>query len=250
MLAKRIIPILLYRHGLLVKGKQFISGRVVGNVQQAAEVHAARGVDELLVLDVAASPYGCGPNFVEMRRLTECCFMPVTVGGGVSCLDDVRELLAGGADKVVIGTAAVKDPYFIYQCSQKFGAQAIVVSVDILADRNSWQLRGCCGLRHSAMKPLDFVRLVTDLGAGEIMINSINRDGMMKGYDLRFLRLVVQAVDVPVIIAGGCGSPIDMHHALRIGADAVAASSLFQFTNHTPREVAEYLQDKGWEMRL
>jgi cyclase len=253
MLAKRIIPILLYRNGNLVKGQQFISGRVVGNCQQAAEIHQAREVDELIVLDVAASPANKPPDFAAMRRLTQCCFMPITVGGGVSEVSHVRDLLAGGADKVVIGTAAVKDPFFIAKCADKFGSQAIVVSVDILASRNKWILTSNCGIwrrdRHD-ITPLDFIKDMVKRGAGEIMINSVNRDGMMNGYDLRFLRRVVNEVDVPIIIAGGCGSYAHMRDALRVGADAVAAGALFQFTDCTPRGAAEYLQKYGIEVRL
>ena len=231
-LAKRIIPVLLMRHGHLVKGKQFDSSRVVGNARQAAEIHQARGVDELIILDVGATPSGKGPDFYAMAEITECCFMPIAVGGGVSEVWHVRELLANGADKVVIGTAA-RDK-FIRQCVDKFGSQAIVVVINY----------------HTLFKNQYWGTLMETLGAGEIMLNSIERDGMMNGYDLRAVKNISDVLEIPVIACGGCGKYLHMHQALRAGADAVAAGSLFQWTDSTPRGAAEYLAKKGWEVRL
>ncbi len=236
-LAHRVIPVLLARDGNLVKGKKFDSSRVVGNVQQAAEIHQARGVDELLILDVGATPAGRGPDFTAMARLTERCFMPVSVGGGVSEVWHVRELLANGADKVVIGAAARGSPGLIQQCTTRFGGQAIVVAI---------HLRGWHGELAA-----QFARHITRVaGAGEILITSVQRDGTLRGYDIPVVRAVAAAVDVPVIANGGAGSYLHMHHALAAGASAVAAGAMFQWLDLTPLGAAEYLARRGWEVRL
>ena len=250
-LAKRIIPVLLSRDGNLVKGKQFDSSRVVGNVQQAAEIHQARGVDELLILDVAATPDGRGPDLMAVAKLTECCFMPVTVGGGVTSMNHVRQLLARGADKVVIGTAAVENPWLGKECANKFGSQAIVVAVDVAySPSKHWQLTSCCGSIAHDEKVLDFAVKMAQYGAGELILTNIHKEGMMKGYDLRLIHAVSECVNVPIIASGGCGSYLHMDQALKAGANAVAAGSLFQFTEATPKGAAEYLAKRKWETRL
>lgn len=233
MLAKRIIPVLLARDGNLVKGTQFDSRRVVGNALQAARVHAARGVDELIVLDVGATSAGRGPDIEWMRKLTEDCFIPVTVGGGVSKVDQVRELLANGADKVVIGMAARFNPQLIRDCADKFGSQAIVVVLNHFDCISTLTAK-----YYEAWHP------------GELLLNSVMRDGMMEGYDLNTIQAVANAVKIPVIACGGAGNYRHMHLALRRGADAVAAGAMFQWTDATPKGAAEYLSKKGWEVRL
>jgi imidazole glycerol-phosphate synthase subunit HisF len=233
MLAKRIIPVLLARDGNLVKGTQFDSRRVVGNALQAARVHAARGVDELIVLDVGATSAGRGPDIEWMRKLTEDCFIPVTVGGGVSKVDQVRELLANGADKVVIGVANAFDKELIRRCADKFGSQAVVAVINHMERESSYE-----------------ARMLEWQGAGEILLNSVMRDGMMAGYDLDTIQTVASAVKIPVIACGGAGNYRHMHLALRRGADAVAAGAMFQWTDATPKGAAEYLSKKGWEVRL
>lgn len=234
MLAKRIIPVLLMRDGHLVKGKQFDSSRIVGNAQQAAEIHAARGVDELIVLDVGATPAGRGPDIEAMRKLTESCFIPVAVGGGITTVDQVRELLANGADKVVIGAGVRNNLNLISEVADKFGSQALVVALNYTT--------------HQVVSTMAYC--VEKLGAGEILLNCISRDGMMNGYDDKRIRVLSWALNIPVIAAGGCGKYLHMHHALKAGASAVAAGAMFQWTDQTPKGAAEYLAKKGWEVRL
>lgn len=246
-LAHRIIPLLLMNHGHLVKGKQFNSARIVGNVFQAAEIHQARGVDEMIVIDVGTTFYGHEPDVYAIRRLTEKCFMPVTAGGGVRTVDHVRELLANGADKVLIGSAAVEDPSLILKCARKFGSQAIVVAVDVLAGRF---ITSQCGATQHMYDAVDFAKDMELKGAGELIVTRIKREGMMLGYDTALIKEIAKAVDIPVIASGGCGEYEDMHKALEAGASAVAAGSLFQFTDCTPKGAAEYLAGKGWEVRL
>lgn len=246
-LAHRVIPVLLMRDGMLVKGKQFNSSRVVGNVYQAAEIHQARGVDELIILDVGATLQGKEPNYRLIEKLTAKCFMPITVGGGVRTKEHVRKLLASGADKVAIGTAAFREPELIQECAESFGNQAIVVSLDVRCGM-SWVRCGTSPWAHS--NPVRVAKVREAQGAGELLVTSINRDGMMTGYDCALIRRIAKAVNIPVIANGGCGSYEHMHKALKAGASAVAAGAFFQWEDATPKGACEYLAKKGYEVRL
>jgi len=237
-LAVRIIPTLLAKGSKLVKGKRFSADRVVGHVQQAARVHQARGVDELCILDVAATPEGRGPDFAAIEALTSACFMPITVGGGVRNVEDVKRLLDAGADKVAVKTNLSA----LYGAAKRYGSQALVGVMDeygcrdreayphVLYDEVAQQLEG--------------------FGAGEILLTAIDREGTMEGYDLDMIHVVSEAVDIPVIAHGGCSGYEDMYCAIQAGASAVAAGALFQFTDCTPRGAAEYLAKRGVEVRL
>ena len=249
-LAKRVIPLLLMRHGHLVKGKQFDSQRIVGNAQQAAEVYQARGVDELIVLDVAATGEKRGPDFLAMMRLTEVCFMPVAVGGGITTVQQVRDLLANGADKVVIGSAAVENPDLIKACADKFGSQAIVVAVDTVRSRSGWVVVAECGTKRLKLDAEDFAESMNAAGAGELIATNVDRDGTMRGYDVELIEALSAVTNIPVIASGGCGSYAHMHQAIKAGASAVAAGAMFQWTDSTPFGAAKYLAKRGWETRI
>jgi len=249
-LAVRIIPVLLQRGASLVKGVKFDSWRSVGHVLQAAMVHQQRGVDELIVLDIAATPEGRGPNCSDIWELTEKCLMPLTVGGGVRSVEDVGNLFNAGADKVSICTAAVADRAFIKEASSEFGRQAIVIAIDVKAGR----LAVRCGreVLNSLPSPKGIALQAIgaeECGAGEILLTSIDRDGTLEGYDLDLIRAVSGAVDIPVIANGGCGTYEHMYEAIQAGASAVAAGAMFQFTDQTPKGAAEYLAEKGIETR-
>jgi cyclase len=236
MLCKRIIPTMLVRGRTLVKGERFAGDRSVGHVMQAARIHSARGVDELCILDIGATAEGRGPDLDMVRELSEGCFIPITVGGGVKRLQDIDALLRAGADKVCIGRALYTEPgAFITQCAERFGAQAIVCSLDVSPHM------GC---------PQEYAQRLEMLGAGEILLQSIARDGLMCGYDLDLIRAVSAAVSIPVIASGGCSGPEDMLAAIKAGADACAAGALFQFTDVTPKDCAKYLKAHGVEARL
>lgn len=239
-LAVRIIPTLLAKGSKLVKGRRFSADRVVGHVQQAARVHQARGVDELCILDVAATPEGRGPDFAAIEALTAECFMPLTVGGGVRSVEDVEGLLRAGADKVCVKTAYWRRRDFVSECASKFGSQAIVVSLDAPSDDPD-VVRGAIECVAVGM---------AKRGAGEILLTSIDREGTMEGYDIELIRAVASVVDIPVIAHGGCSGPEDMLAAIKAGASAVAAGALFQFTEHTPRSCAQWLAGQGIEVRL
>jgi cyclase len=249
-LAHRVIPVLLKRGSFLVKGKKFDSRRVVGNVYQAASIYQARGVDELIVIDVGVTMNAMEPDYEAIKILTHDCFMPITVGGGIKSIDHVRRLLASGADKVVIGTGIFEDPTLVQKCARKFGSQAITVAIDVTYDGFNWFLTSRCGTETHFFSPVTFAEIQASKGAGELIVTSINNDGMMCGYDLGLIRKIAKAVDIPVIANGGAGTYRHMHSALKAGASAVAAGAMFQWTDQTPHGAAEYLAEKGWEMRL
>lgn len=242
-LAARIIPTLLYRGDQLVKGKQFNSWRSVGHIEQAVRVMASRGVDEMVLLDIGATPEGRGPDFERVESLTSHAFTPVTVGGGVRTVEDVRRLLAAGADKVAIGEAAL---IVVWEAAKRIGSQAVVVSIDV--DARGMVKWG--GHKPSDLSPIDYAKGMEREGAGEILLTSIDREGTMQGYDLDLVRAVSEAVNIPVIAHGGCSGYPDMLAALQAGASAVAAGALFQFTENTPRGAAEWLAQQGVKTRI
>lgn len=255
MLCKRIIPTLLVRGRTLVKGERYDSWRSIGHALQAAKVHAMRGADEICILDIAATAEGRGPDLDMVRELSEGCFIPITVGGGVRSLEDIDALLRAGADKVAIGTAAVEIGGLLEKAATRFGNQAIVVSLDLVAYQGLRIVRirsnGHTPIwLRSSCDPIAWARMFEKLGAGEILLSSIDRDGTMQGYDLELIRQVSQAVDIPVIASGGCSGYENMLEAFHAGADACAAGALFAFTDATPKGAAKYLKEHGLEMRV
>jgi len=241
-LATRIIPTLLMRGHTLVKGRQFNSWRVVGHVMQAARIHAARQVDELILLDIGATPEGRGPDLELVGKLAGECFTPLTVGGGIKSVEDVRRLLLAGADKVAIGTAAYEVPDLIFDCAEYYGSQCIVMSIDVLGGNTVMYHCGKHGYNHD---PVYTAEWAAKHGAGEILLTSIDREGTMAGYDIELIRAVSQAVDIPVIAHGGAGTYQHMLEAVQHGASAVAAGAMFQFTEQTPEGAAQYLAAHG-----
>lgn len=206
-----------------------------------------REVDELIILDIAATPNNRGPRFDEVKSLTENLFMPVTVGGGVKNVADIRHLLANGADKVAINTVACERPELIDGAAKRFGSQAVVVSIDVRAGRCCV----ACGRQETERHPVHWAAEVEDRGAGEILLTSIDRDGMMDGYDLDLIREVSDAVDIPVIACGGCGSYEHIAEVLySTKAHAVAVGAAFQFLEMTPKGASRYLHDQGFQIRL
>lgn len=246
-LAVRIIPSVLCRGRVMVKGEKFNPWRGVGLAEQAVRVHQARGVDELVLLDVGATPEGRGPDLDLVRDLTEGCFMPLAVGGGVRSVDDVRDLLKAGADKIIIGTGAAEVPDLVYDCANTVGSQAIVVSVDVGYGGSVMIRCGKTGYSHTAV---GYAQWAERAGAGEILLTSVDREGTMAGYDLDLVREVAKAVNIPVIAHGGCRNYENMVDAVVAGASAVAAGALFQFTEATPKGAAQVLAARGIEVRL
>lgn len=246
MLAVRIIPSLLCRGRQLIKGEKFNSWRTVGVAAQAVKIHQARGVDELMLLDIGATPEGRTPVLSLVEELATECFMPLSVGGGVKTIEDIRNLLNVGADKVVIGTAAFDDMDFIREAADRFGSQAITVAIDYRGN----QVYTECGTWNTQQKVSSIARLMEELGAGEILLTDIDREGTMSGYDLDTISLVANSLEIPVIANGGCGSYEDMYQAICHGAHAVSAGAFFQFEDSTPLGAARYLSQKGLETRI
>lgn len=247
MLKHRVIPVLLRRSSQLVKGKGYHSWRTTGLALQAARLHAARSVDELIVLDIDATPLGLEVETLIVRQLAESCFMPLAVGGGIKTVDQAAKLFRSGADKVVIGSAFNYDPYLVTQLANRFGSQSVVVSVDVNEDGLVWTN---CGKSPTGRDPVEYAQAAEAAGAGEIMLNSIPLDGTLEGYDTNLIARVVNAVSIPVIACGGAGSYADMSCALSAGAHAVAAGALFQFTDATPRGAVEWLAGAGHNVRI
>jgi cyclase len=248
----RIIPTLLFKEMGLVKGVAFDSWRRVGTAMQAIKVYNLRDVDELVFLDIMATEEGRSPDFDMVDELADECFFPFAVGGGITCVEDVRRLLRVGADKVVLNTAAVEQPELLSEIAKRFGSQCIVVSIDARRNEDdTYETFIHSGKHRTGQDPVMVARRSAELGAGEILITSIERDGTMMGYDLELIRQLNEAVSIPVIASGGAGNYEHMAQALREGkASAVAAASMFHFTQQTPLEAKRYLREQGFNVRF
>jgi cyclase len=250
LLKHRVIPVLLYRDGMMVKGERFNSWRSVGSPMQAVQVYDMREVDELIVLDIGATPAKRGPDFGKINELTGSCYMPLTVGGGVRSLADIRRLLQSGADKVSINTAALGNPELIDQAAQKFGAQCVTVSIDVGFRDGVPEVMSHCGKVFAGRDPVEWALEAESRGAGEILLGSVERDGTMAGYDLALIEQVSAQVGIPVVAVGGAGCGADMVCAIRAGAQAVAAAAMFHFTEETPATVKRHLHETGIAVRI
>jgi imidazole glycerol-phosphate synthase subunit HisF len=256
MLKIRIIPCLDVKDGRVVKGVQFLDLRDAGDPVEAARAYDAAGADELCFLDITASHEDRGILLDIVRRTAAECFMPLTVGGGVRTVEDIRQLLLAGADKVSINTAAVNDPDFVRQAAEKFGSQCIVVAID--AKRVSepgqperWEIFTHGGRKPTGIDAIAFARKVVALGAGELLVTSMDKDGTRSGYDLALMRAIADAVPVPVVASGGVGSLDDLVAGVRDGhASAVLAASIFHFGEHTIGEAKRHMAAAGIPMRL
>ena len=250
MLKVRVIPTLLMREVNLVKGPAFDSWRAVGSPMQSVKVFNRRDVDELVLLDIGATPAGREPDLDMVATLAQECFVPLTVGGGVRSLETIRQLLLVGADKVAINTAAYLDPALVTEAADRFGAQCVVVAIDYRThDDGRRECFSHCGTLATGRDPVDWAREAERLGAGEILLTAIERDGTMEGYDLAAVETVSAAVSIPVIASGGAGSYTDMASAVQAGASAVSAASLYLFTQATPLEAKAHLAEVGIPVR-
>ena len=252
MLAKRIIPCLDVKDGRVVKGVNFVNLRDAGCPVENAKVYNDEGADELVFLDITATSEKRKTIVDMVRRVAEKVFMPFTVGGGVNSNSDIRELLNAGCDKVSINSAAVKCPSFIKEASVRFGTQCIVVAIDAKQkEPGVWEVYVKGGRENTALSAVDWAIDVEKLGAGEILLTSMDRDGTRNGYDINLTRAISEAVNIPVIASGGCGSPEHFWESFTKGkADAALAASIFHFREFTIREVKDYLKEKGVAVRI
>ena len=252
MLKVRVVPTLLHKDFGLVKGVAFDSWRRTGDALQAMKVYGLREVDEIVLLDIAATPAGRGPDFALVDELADDCFVPLTVGGGVRSMADITGLLGVGADKVAINSAAVARPALIEEGASTFGSQCIVVAIDVRCDAaaGTHSVVTHCGQRPTDLDPVAWAIEAERRGAGEILLTSVDRDGTRRGYDVDLIRSVSAAVSLPVVASGGAGSYEDMAAALDAGAAAVAAGSIYHFTEMTPREAKSFLKTRGYPVRI
>lgn len=251
MLKIRIIPVLLLRNGRMVKGKQFRGFRDVGDPVSAARIYNAQNADELVFLDIDASAEGRGTLIDVISRVSHECFMPLSVGGGISSVDNVRELLRAGADKVVITTAAVERPGLITEAAERFGKQCIVAGIDVCRnDAGELAVFTHSGRVRTSLDVFEHAAHLEALGAGELLINSIDRDGTMTGYDLELIRRIGLASHLPVIACGGAGHFMHLVAAIKeAGVAAVACASIFHFGDNNPIRARSYLKNEGIDVK-
>lgn len=251
MLKVRVIPTLLWKQFGLVKGVGFDSWRRVGSVLPAMRVYAAREVDELILVDITAHQAGNDLDFDSIEDFSQDCHVPLTIGGGVRHLDQVAALLRVGADKISINTAAYDYPQLISQIARRHGVQCIVASIDVRVDSGGdWKCFSHAGTQPTGLCAVKWARQLEAMGAGEILITSIDRDGTMAGYDLGLIEAIASSVNIPIIASGGAGSYQHMVDAvIQGGAAAVAAASMFHFTEQTPAGAKRALAEAGIPVR-
>ena len=250
MLKKRIIPTLLYKEMGLVKGSKFNSWRRVGPVLPSIKVYNAREVDELIFLDIAATNNKSHIDYETIGEFTKFCFVPLTVGGGINNIDQVNKLLEIGADKISINSSAYENPKLIEEVANQYGSQCVVASIDAKRVGNKWTCFSNSGTKDKKLNPISWSKKLEELGAGEILITSIDKDGTNEGYDYDLISEVTSQVKVPVIASGGAGNCYDMYKAIKhSGASAIAAASIFHFTETTPMEAKLFLDEKGIAIR-
>ena len=257
MLAKRIIPCLDVDRGRVVKGVRFVELRDAGDPVECAAAYDAQGADELTFLDITASSDGRDTIIDVVARTADRVFLPLTVGGGVRSVEDVRRLLLAGADKVALNTAAVSDPELVRRASDKFGSQAIVVAIDARRREDpefgrfdGWEVYTHGGRTPTGIDAIEWCERVAELGAGEILLTSMDRDGTGEGYDTALLQTVTSAVTIPVVASGGVGTLEHLYDGIvKGGADAVLAASIFHFGQFTVPQAKQYLSERGVQVR-
>lgn len=253
MLTKRIIPCLDVKDGRVVKGVSFVELRDAGDPVECAKAYEIDGADELIFLDITATHENRGTILDIARRTAEEVFMPFTIGGGISTIEDIRQTLLAGADKVSINSAAIKNPQFVKEAAEKFGSQCIVVAIDAKRKTNGqgWEVYTHGGRNNTEIDAVQWAKKVTKLGAGEILLTSMDQDGQKNGYDIGLTKSVSEAVNVPVIASGGCGSPEHMLEVFKdAGADAALAASIFHFGEYSIPATKKYLRKEKILVRL
>jgi imidazole glycerol-phosphate synthase subunit HisF len=250
VLSRRVIPCLDVKDGRVVKGINFVDLRDAGDPVEQAAAYDAAGADEICFLDISASPEGRSTLVDVVARTADQVFAPLTVGGGVRSVADADRLLVAGADKIALNTAAIRNPRLVAELADQFGNQAIVVAIDARRDGERWQVYSHGGRTPEGLDALEWANQVADLGAGEILLTSMDRDGTQRGYDLELLRALSGAVTVPVIASGGVGELAHLAEGLDAGADAVLAASIFHYGTYSIGEAKRFLAGRGIPVRL
>ena len=251
MLKARIIPILLLKNGRMVKGKQFSDFRDTGDPVFASRIYNAQFVDELIFLDITATNEGRETNFEIIELVSKECFMPLTIGGGISNISQIRKLLKAGADKVVINTAAVNTSQFVEDAAAVFGSQCIVIGIDVRYEEGRYVVYTNSGKAKTDLLLEEHIVNMERLGAGEIFINSIDCDGMMKGYDMELIKLVLTYTTLPVIACGGAGNFMHLVDAYKqTGVGALAMASIYHFGDNNPVRARSYLKNQDINIKI
>lgn len=250
MLKVRIIPCLLFKDRTIVKSVKFDELRMVGDSTTCARVFNERNADEMMFLDVMASRRGTGPNFDVVKAISDECFMPLTVGGGIRSLEDADKLFRYGADKVVINSSAFSNPSLITEIIQKYGSQAVVGSIDVKKVDEKYVVYTECGQTDTKKTPEECVDMFQELGVGELLLCSIDRDGTMEGYDLELIERVAKVTHVPLVAVGGCGKADHIVEAIDAGADAVSAASVFFWVGESITTLKNDLLKKDVQVRI
>ncbi len=250
-LAKRIIPCLDVLEGRVVKGIQFKNLRLAGDPPKLARLYEDQGADEIVFLDIGASPENRKILINVVKKTAEELSIPLSVGGGIRSVKDMEEVLCSGADKISVNTAAVKNPEIIREGAEIFGSQCIIVAIDAKRREGGWEVYIYGGRKPTGLDAVEWAKKVERLGAGEILLTSMDRDGTTSGYDVELTRAISSAVSIPVIASGGAGSPEHMYEVLTIGkADAALAASIFHYGVYTVRSIKEYLRKRGVLVRF
>jgi cyclase len=251
LLTKRIIPCLDIDKGRVVKGTSFLSLKDAGDPRELSNFYNKQGADELVFLDITASSEYRSIILDVVKQVSSEVFIPLTVGGGIKSLNDIRNLLNAGADKVSINTSAIENPNIIRESSKEFGSQCIVVAIDAKRNKNSWNVFTHGGRVATQLDAIQWAKKVNDLGAGELLITSMDEDGQQKGYDIPLLKTIEEKVTIPIIASGGAGNLEHMLEALTIGkCDAVLAASIFHYGKYTIKQVKDYLHSEDVSIRL
>jgi len=251
MLAKRIIPCLDVKNGRVVKGIQFVNLRDAGDPVENARAYDEQGADEIAFLDITASSDERDILLDVVRKTAEEIYIPLTVGGGVRRLEDIRNLLNAGADKVSVNTAAVKDPSFVERASKRFGSQCIVIAIDAKRKGEGWEVFTHGGRTPTGIDAVAWASKMEEMGAGEILLTSMDRDGTKDGYDIDLTRTIAEATSIPVIASGGVGNLEHLYEGLVLGkASAVLAASIFHYREYSIAQVKSFLRDRGVTVRL
>ena len=251
MLKNRIIPCLDVKKGRVVKGINFVDLKDAGDPVEQAKIYSDGGADEICFLDITASNENRKTIYDVVKKTSEKCFVPLTVGGGIKNLDDISELLTSGADKVSINTAAVNDKKIILESTKKFGSQCIVVAIDAKKNGSNWEIFTHGGRIETGINAIEFSKKMEDCGAGELLVTSMDRDGTKKGYDIELISKIESTVNIPIIASGGVGNLNHLAEGIQKGkASAVLAASIFHYGTHSIKEAKQYLDSKGIPVRI
>jgi len=249
MLAKRIIPCLDVNNGRVVKGINFVNLQDAGDPVEQAKTYDTAGADEIVFLDITASHQKRKIILDVVRQCAEEVFIPLTVGGGIKKVSDIEELLCHGADRCSINTSAVQNPGFIEESAKKFGSQCIVLAIDAKREGEGWEVYTLGGRKRTGIDAIEWAKRGADLGAGEILLTSMDADGTKNGYDLALTKAMTSAINIPVIASGGAGEPFHLYQAFLAGADAALAASIFHYGEYKIAEVKDYLKARGIPIR-